>query len=77
MAWSCQDSVACHFACQLGRAFQLPVTYVMEEYKVTKLRLQCEYKDAVIRENALAVKTGRKWKMSDVISAVEGMVKQA
>lgn len=37
----------------------------------------CESKDAAIRENESKEKTRRRWKVSDMISAVGGMVKQA
>lgn len=47
---------------------------------MAKVRLQpmlCESRDAVIRKNVQEVKTGRKCRVSDVMSAVEVMVKQA
>lgn len=51
---------------------KLPFKSVLEEYKAGKARLSmmlCESEDAVVRAVQPTIKTGRKWKVSEAVSA--------
>ncbi|XP_060066953.1 uncharacterized protein LOC132547205 [Ylistrum balloti] len=59
-------------------ALQLPLSLVVEEFKVTKARLVMtlrDSKDAKIRQAGIQTRTGRKWSASQSVEQAEGVLK--
>ena len=56
----------------------LPLTSLIEEYKVSKVRLQsmlCSSRDKKISSNPPTINVGRKWNVTEVLHSVNGMAK--
>ena len=61
-----------------GSKFQIPITAVTEEYKVTKARAAITLRssqDPKIRDAGLEERTGRKWKAKDAVREAESRLK--